>query len=131
MTKNTKKAGIKRWDIILTAIFLITAALFFICYNLFFHNPGTSVQITVDGRIINTLPLGNDTTLAINGYNGGTNILQIKDGYASIIDADCPDKLCQKQKKTRYNGETLVCLPHRVVVSVISQENPQIDGVAY
>ena len=131
MKKNTKKTTIRRGDIILTSTFLITAVLIFTCYNLFFHNPGTSVQITADGRIINTLPLASDTTIIINGYNNGTNTLQIKNGYASIIDADCPDKLCQKQKKIKYNGETLVCLPHRVVVSVISQEKPQIDGVAY
>lgn len=131
MKETTKKTRIKRWDIILTAIFLITAALIFTCYNLFFHNPGTSVQITVDGKITDMLPLASDTAITINGYNNGTNTLQIKNGYASIIDADCPDKLCQKQKKIKYNGETLVCLPHRVVVSVISQEKPQIDGVAY
>ena len=72
-----------------------------------------------------------DTTITIDGYNNGQNVLQIKDGYASIIEADCPDKLCQKQKKIRYNGETLVCLPHKVIVSVISYEETEIDGIAY
>jgi len=67
MKKNTKKTTIRRGDIILTATFLITAVLIFTCYNLFFHNPGTSVQITADGRIINTLPLASDTTIIING----------------------------------------------------------------
>ena len=131
MKENNKKIQIKRGDIILITIFLITAALLFASYNLFFHKKGTSVQITVDGKIINTLPLDKDTTITIKGSGNGYNILQIKDGYASITDADCPDKLCQKQKKTRHNGETLVCLPHKVVVYVISQEKPEIDGVAY
>jgi hypothetical protein len=33
-------------------------------------------------------------------------------------DADCPDKLCEKTGKISKNGETIVCLPHRVVVEI-------------
>ena len=125
-----KKNRIKRNDIILTAIFLIIAVLLFASYNLFFRKTGSFVQVTADGEVINSLSLSKDTTITINGYNG-KNILQIKDGYASIIEADCPDKLCQKQKKIKYDGEMIVCLPHKVIVSVISQEETKIDGIAY
>lgn len=131
MVQFMKKTKIKHNDIILISIFLITAILFFAGYNLFFHEKGNYVQIMSDGRLVNSLPLDKDTTITINGYNNGRNVLQIKDGYASIIEADCPDKLCQKQKKIRYNGETLVCLPHKVIVSVVSREETGIDGIAY
>jgi len=131
MMQLMKKNRIKRNDIILTTIFLITAILFFAGYNLFFHEKGNYVQVMADGKVVNSLPLNTDITITINGYNNGENVLQIKDGYASIIESDCPDRLCQKQKKIRYNGETLVCLPHKVVVSVISQEETGIDGIAY
>ncbi|MCI9079591.1 MAG: NusG domain II-containing protein [Lachnospiraceae bacterium] len=130
MKETIKRNNIKRNDIILTAIFIIAAILFFTGYKLFFHKTGNFVQITSNGKIINSLPLNKDTTITINGFNNGKNILQIKNGYASIIDADCPDKLCQKQKKIRYNGESLVCLPHKVIVSVISQEKTEIDSIA-
>lgn len=125
------KQGIKRNDIILIIIFLLVAALFLAGYFLFFHQDGTSVQITVNGEIYKTLPLDKDTAVTITGYNNGKNTLQVRDGYAFITDADCPDKLCQKQKKIRYKGETLVCLPNKVVISVISGEKPGIDGMAY
>lgn len=131
MCQDMKKNKIKRNDIVLAAIFLIAAILFFAGYNLFFHKAGNYVQVIANGEVINSLPLNKDTTITIKGYNNGKNVLQIKDGYASITNADCPDKLCQKQKKIRYNGETLVCLPHKVVVSVISQEETGIDGIAY
>lgn len=131
MVRFMKKNRIKCNDIILISIFLITAILFLVGYNLFFHKKGNYVQVTADGRLVENLPLDVDTTITIDGYNNGQNVLQIKDGYASIIEADCPDKLCQKQKKIRYNGETLVCLPHKVIVSVISYEETEIDGIAY
>lgn len=122
---------IKHSDLILIAVFLAVAAVFFAGKCLLYRKVGAAVQIAVDGVTYKTLPLDKDTTITIDGYNDGSNTLQIKGGYALITDADCPDKLCQKQKKIRYNGETLVCLPHRVVVSVISEEDSDIDGIAY
>lgn len=121
----------KRNDIILIVVFLTIAAILFAGNRLLHHKVGAFVQITVDGKPYKILSLNKDTTINIDGYNNGNNTLQIKNGYASITDADCPDKLCQKQKKIKYNGETLVCLPHRIVVSVISEEDSTIDGVAY
>lgn len=120
----------KRNDLILISVFIAAAVIFFVASRLFYHEKGAYVNITVDGTTYKTLPLNEDTTITIDGYNGGKNILQIKDGYAFITEADCPDKLCQKQKKIKYKGETLVCLPHRVVVSVLSGKNSDIDSIA-
>ena len=36
-----------------------------------------------------------------------------------MTDADCPDKLCVKTGRISKTGETIVCLPHRVVVEII------------
>jgi hypothetical protein len=45
--------------------------------------------------------------------------------------ADCPDKLCVKQRSIAKEGETIVCLPHRVVVKISGGERPVIDGVTW
>lgn len=119
-----------RNDVILIVVLLASAILFLACYYLFFHKDGAFIQITIDGGVYKTLSLNEDTTITINGFNNGSNTLQIKDGYAFIINADCPDKLCQKQKKIHYKGESIVCLPNKVVISVISNEEPGLDGVA-
>jgi len=137
MKKNNKQQSgqprkkIFKNDLALIIIFLAGAALFFAVYYLSFREDGAYVQIMADGSIYKTLSLNEDATITINGYNNGTNTLQVKDGYASIIHADCPDKLCQKQKKIRYKGETLVCLPNKVIVSVISEENSGMDSITY
>lgn len=118
-------------DIILICAIIAIAFICFSAYYIFYSKDGTYVQISVDSKVYKTLPLDKDTTITINGVNDGINILQIKDGAASITDADCPDMLCVKQKKIYHNGETLICLPHKVVVAVISDQTPDIDGVAY
>ncbi|HBA97127.1 MAG TPA: NusG domain II-containing protein [Lachnospiraceae bacterium] len=121
---------LKRNDLILIAVFTAAAIIFFAASRLFHHEKGAFVQITVNGVVYKTLPLGEDTIITIDGYNGGSNTLQIKDGCAFITDADCPDKLCRRQKKVSYKGGTLVCLPHRVIVSVLSGQEHDIDGIA-
>ena len=46
------------------------------------------------------------------------NILVIKDGRADMTDADCPDRICVNHRPVSQEGETIVCLPHKVVVEV-------------
>lgn len=126
---------LRRGDIILLAAILALALLLFLSYRFFFQKPGAAVEITVNGTPAKTLPLNENTTYKIATENQGNsheNILEIQNGYASITRADCPDKLCVHQKKISKKGETLVCLPHKIVVSVItSHENSEFDGIAH
>ena len=48
----------------------------------------------------------------------GTNTLVIENGQAHFINSDCPDKTCQKIGKISKSGETIVCLPHKVIAEV-------------
>lgn len=120
----------KKNDFKLLLFILVAAIAVFAGYQLFYQSSGDSVTITVDGKIYQTLPLNQDTELNIPGTNGGTNHLKIQNGAASITDADCPDKLCVHQKKISRNGESLVCLPHKVIVTVESKKDSQLDGIA-
>lgn len=124
----------KKNDLILFAAIILLSLALFAGYRLFFYQSGDSVRITVDGAVYKTLPLEKDATLDIPGTDGGTNHLEIKNGAAGITDADCPDKLCVHQKKIKNKGETLICLPHKVVVEVYSKQKnasePELDGIA-
>ena len=57
-------------------------------------------------------------------------LLSIKDGSASIIEASCPDLLCVKQKEIREAGESIICLPNKLVIRVINEGETTVDGVA-
>lgn len=124
----------KRNDIFLLSGILFAALLIFGIYFLIWSKSGDYVQITVNGTVTKTLPLGKNTTYTIRIDKASENVLQIKDGSASILKANCPDKLCVHQKRISKQGETLVCLPHKVVVSILSsdKENKKatLDGVA-
>ena len=58
----------------------------------------------------------------------GKNVLIIKDGYADMTDASCPDGLCVRQHKINESGESLVCLPNKVTVTVVGDDGVDIIG---
>ena len=122
---------LKRNDIFLLFVILAIAVSFFIGYRFLYYSSGDSVTVSVNGNVTHTLSLHKDSTLSIESTDGGINLLEIKDGAASITHANCPDRLCVHQKKIKNQGETLVCLPHKVIISVISDETSEMDGISH
>ena len=60
-------------------------------------------------------------SLAIDGVydiNGGTNTIEIKDGRVRMIEAFCPNHLCIRQGWIIFEGQSIVCLPNKVSVTV-------------
>lgn len=47
-----------------------------------------------------------------------TNLLVIEDGCAYIKEANCRDKICVSHRAISKTGETIVCLPHKVVIAI-------------
>ena len=107
----------------------MAALLVFAAIRLFGTKGGDIIEIAADGAVIKTLPLNTDTSYTIK-TKAGINKLEIKNGSANITKADCPDKLCVHQKAISRQGETLVCLPHKIIVSIRSSKKATLDGVA-
>ncbi|MBR4168762.1 MAG: NusG domain II-containing protein [Lachnospiraceae bacterium] len=91
---------------------------------------GGIAVVSVNGEEYGAFPLSEDKTLTIRGYDGGFNTLVIKDHKASISEADCPDALCVHQKAISADHETIVCLPHRVVIEIQADKENATDAIA-
>ncbi len=128
-TDLEKKKSI-RLDIIIIALFLAVGVIIALVLFLGQHK-GATVKVSVDGNTIKTFPLDTDTTYEIHGIDGGTNLLVIKDKKAYIEEASCPDGLCINMGKIESSGQSIVCLPNRVVVSIEGEDGqePLIDQV--
>lgn len=94
------------------------------------------VEVYVDGIMYASYPLDEPVDVVLQGFQGGTNQLRIRGGKVEITQADCPDELCVKQAAIYRNGESIICLPHRVVVQVVGESEKKesvkesIDAVA-
>lgn len=130
-TGNAKKSFCKRYksDIILISIVLLigTSALVFQQLSM---KTGRMVKVYLDGKEVKSFSLDEDTEykiVAASDREGqsddadifeGYNILVIERGKAYISEADCHEQICVKHNAISKTGETIVCLPHSLVIEV-------------
>ena len=132
-TKPTATGGGRKFrnDLIFIAAILAVvaigaAALFFL------RGEGSTVQVEVDGTVIGTYPLSVDREVEIiTGENGEElNLLVIENGKATVTTATCPDGICAAHRPISREGESIICLPHKVVVTVIGGSGEEPDVIA-
>lgn len=117
--KRKNRLGVKGADFYLIAALLVITAGLLVWIQFAVKKQGETVIIKVDGTVVKQLALNSDTELDITGYQGGINHIVIQDHTVYMSYADCPDVLCVHTGKISKTGETIVCLPHRVVVEII------------
>lgn len=118
----------RRNDIVLIAVLLIAGgALALFLWTT--RQAGGSVSVTVGGELVMELPLDKDTRVELGGGER-TNVLVIEDGAARVTEASCPDQICVHQGAVRYAGESIVCLPHGLVVTIEGGEQSGVDAIA-
>lgn len=108
-----RKAGLTKGDLLLTGLLLAAAgltALFFLPQAA----PKKFAVVTADGREVCRLPLDQDGSFRI----GSGNTLTIRGGTAYMSEADCPDRICVTTGGISRTGQTIVCAPHRIVVTI-------------
>lgn len=65
------------------------------------------------------LSLGEDATVTVTG-SLGTNIIEIANGRVRCLESDCSNQTCVKQGWVSGRGQTVVCLPHKLIVQVVA-----------
>lgn len=116
----------KRADYILIAALLILGGALAL-FLLLTRQGGGTARVQVDGETVMELPLHQDARVVL-GEDGNTNTLVIENGTARVIEADCPDQVCVRQGAVQYTGESIVCLPHKLIVSIEGGGSNGVDG---
>ena len=105
-------------DIILILFFCVIAVIMsFILYHREGHDD-IMLKISVDGNIAVTYEFNKEDAIDKTFPLGTGNVVVLKDGQVYMESADCPDGLCMKQGKISLSGQSIVCLPHKVVVKL-------------
>ncbi len=116
----------KKNDLTLLGVLLLLALLCTAIYFLYFHKQGSLVLVTVDGSLYGEYSLNEDLILDL-----GTNRLQIQNGRVSMLEADCPDLICVHHKAISRTGETIICLPNRIIVQILGEPDTSVpDAVS-
>ena len=113
-------------DVLLIGILLLVV-LTVLLVVFFTRQQGGYVEVYQNGTLIATYSLSIPREVALNG---GTNILKIEDGVAYLSYANCPDHTCVNTGKISYNGQSIVCLPNRLTIQVVSEDGGGVDFVS-
>ncbi len=105
-------------DIILVGVLLIIGLSVFLIWYLG-GTKGSTAVVTVDGKRVGEYPLSVD---GVYYLNNGTNVLCIEEGKAYIKEANCPGyQDCVETGKIFMVGQTIVCLPNKLVVEIVGE----------
>lgn len=114
----------RRNDLLLAGALLLAAALLWVLVR-----PGGTggwAVVTQDGAETARYPLDTDLTVTLGGE--AYNILRIADGTAAVIEANCGDHTCVRTGAVSREGESIVCLPHRLVIRIEGGGAPGFDA---
>ena len=92
--------------------------------------PGSVARIYQDGVLIKSLDLSDVTephSFTVE-HGSGENVILIERGRIKVAEATCPDLLCVGQGWLR-SARPIVCLPHRLVVTLNRQSDNGPDAV--
>lgn len=129
LTDLPRKRGKKiKNDMIFLAV-LLSVVLMIGLGILLFRNEGNTVTVTVDGKLWAEYPLHEDRTVEIKTAYG-VNRLIIRDGTAEVESASCPDGICADHRPISWDGQSIICLPNKVVITVHSSNTDQPDIIS-
>lgn len=117
-------------ELILVIVLIAIAVCFYLYLNFLSPSKGAKVQILVDGEVTKEYDLNSNQRVVIETENGGQNMLVIDNGECYLDDANCPDKLCVKQGVISKSGQSIICLPHKVVITIEGADEAEVDTIA-
>ena len=85
-------------------------------------SPRRVARVSVDGVVLREIDLSAVTEERSFDVEtaGGVNIVTVRPGGIRVSDADCPDQVCVKRGWLEGGAAPIVCLPHRLVITLVS-----------
>ncbi len=89
-------------------VFVMSIALLFS-----FSKQGSRVVIKQNDEIIYNQSINKNSV-----FDTGTNVVVVKDGEVFVKKANCKNQVCVNTGKISKKGESIVCLPNKVIVEI-------------
>lgn len=120
----------KRLEVLIILITLALAGIIQgINHYIINNDSGKYVNIYKDGKLYTSLKINESKTIVIKDKED-YNIVVVENGKVYMKDANCKDKVCVNSGIITGAGQSIICLPHKIVVE-ITGERKGIDDSAY
>ena len=118
-------------DLVLILLIAVILGLVWFFNHSSHKKPGAYLIVEYEGEEIDRIPLNKNQQMELSLHEDEYyNQFEISEQKVRMINANCPDGLCVHQASISHDGESIVCLPHRLVLRMISDEAGDYDAVA-
>lgn len=118
----------------ITIVGVVIIAVTFIAWNAFGVKSGEHLTavITHNSKLVKTINLSNLNKPDYINLNeeGVHQVIQAETGRIRFLESDCPHKTCVKTGWLTKPGDRAVCIPSRVVITIVG-DGKQVDTLAY
>ncbi len=119
------------WTIIIAGV-VLAVVLYFSYNQLMQRTADHYVVIKSEGTVVKTFPLDANTDETYRFENAfGTNLIVIERGVVDVTEADCKNRICVNSESISKVGQSIICLPHRLSVEIVSGDAEDVDVIAY
>ena len=97
------------------------------------HSNKQAVEIVQDGTVIREIDLSRVAraySFEVESADGGRNTILVEPGRICVSEANCPDQICVYQGWLSDQAFPIVCLPHRLVISLKDLAGASTDVVS-
>jgi hypothetical protein len=124
--KHMIKMKVGDWLILLFSLVLIPLS-----WSMTKHQQDSSsaIEISVSDKQTTTYSIKKDQKIKIAG-DIGESIIEIDDGKVRFSSSPCSAKICILSGWHQHSGDHIVCLPNKLSVSLLSQED-RFDGINF
>ena len=105
------------------AVLLLVAAALALTFGLT-GREGEFAVIYMNGEELRRVPLSVDQTFSLHGDY--CNEVTVKDGRIAVTHSTCPNQDCVRQGWLGDQGGSIICLPNRVEIRVVSSGEADI-----
>ena len=120
---------IRKADIILFCVLLLSAGISAALIFFRLSAPAGDAVITLNGSPYGTYSLDEDRRIEISGEDFH-NVVLIENGSVRMESSDCHNQVCVSHMPISRSGESIICLPHRIVVRIQGGKEADVDAVA-
>lgn len=116
-------------DYLLGAFFLLLAAGCLLAGSQRIGDAGLWAEISSDGQSLGRYSL-NETREILVEQGRYKNKVCLGHGQVYVEEANCPDQYCVKHAPISKEGEVIVCLPARLLLSIGGGEEAEWDAIS-
>lgn len=113
-------------DFLILMILVVIAFISFLIIRFYYGKDSGEVQVYVDNKLVASYDIRIDDTYIVNVSDEYNEII-VKDGQVCVSRSSCKNQVCVQHSPISMVGESIICLPHKLVVQIYKGDKTQDD----